>query len=418
MKKNAFMKKQQLVAWLLAAGMLFLLPACKSIDPTTPSPDQTGDVTEPEDAGNETSPSTEEQKPDLSEFEKTVLLHGEVEGVRRLGNRYLASDKQWNADWVGSGLELVIDCKGGDLTLRTSTDDPCRFRAWVDGEVWNNTDGTPYYTVNGVKNLVLADLPTGVHTIRVIRVTDGTMTLAHFFNVTFYGTLLVDQMPADQTLNMEFVGADAMSGLGVLGGSGVAGADGTLAYPYLTAGALGADYAITSLAGRGLVTGTPSLSSAYLLSSPLRDGTSYDFTRAADFTVIDVGNVDYASGVKQSTFREAYIQLLRSVSEKNGTGKKIYCVWRADDGFASLLSDICLEMGGTDAGIYTLCLPATAGGSATADEQQAYANALVALIGETKDAPVTEAPGLRPGEILIQDQGEGTQIGYDDPEWN
>lgn len=412
------MKKQQLMAWLLAAGMLFLLPACKGSDPTTPDTDSTGRVTEPADTGSETEPSKEEPKPDLSEFETTVLLHGEVEGVRRLGNRYLASDKQWNADWVGSGLELVIDCKGGSLTLRTSADNPCRFRAWVDGEVWNNTDGTPYYTVNGVKNLVLADLPAGVHTIRVIRVTDGTMTLAHFFNVTFYGTLLADRMPADQPLNMEFLGADAMSGLGVLGSSGVEGADGTLAYPYLTAGALGADYAITSLAGRGLVTGTPSLSFAYLLSSPLRDGASYGFARAADFTVIDVGNVDFASGAKQSAFREAYIRLLRTVSEKNGGGKKIYCVWRADDGFASLLSDICLELGGTDAGIYTLCLPAAAGEAPTAAEQQAYADALISLIRETKDAPVTEAPGLRPEEILIKDQGEGTQIGYNDPEWD
>lgn len=410
--------KKQLTAWLLAAGMLLLLPACGGTDPTTPDADSAGKVTGPADTGRETGPSTEEPKPDLSAFEKTVLLHGEVEGVRRLGSRYLASDKQWNADWVGSGLELVIDCKGGNLTLRTSADNPCRFRAWVDGEVWNNTDGTPYYTVNGVKNLVLADLPAGVHTVRVIRVTDGTMTLAHFFNVTFFGTLLADRMPADQPLNMEFLGADAMSGLGVLGGSGVEGADGSLAYPYLTAGALGADYAITSLAGRGLVTGTPALSAAYLLSSPLRDGTSYDFARAADFTVIDVGNADFASGVRQSAFREAYIRLLRTVSEKNGTGKKIYCVWRADDGFAALLSDICLEMGGTDAGIYTLCLPAAAGESAAAAEQQAYADALAACIRETKDAPVTDAPGLRPGEILTKDQGEGVRIGYDDPEWD
>lgn len=411
--------KKRLFAILLA-GALLGFAGCQGVtgDPngtegTTTGQTESGTQAETNEAGATT--------PDLEAYKTTVAFKGDVAGIRLLGSRRAESATQLNADYIGSGLEFVIDCKGGTLTLRTATDDRCYFRAWVDGEVWNNTDGTPYYMVNGVKNLVLPAMPEGVHMVRVVKVTDYTLTRAHFYSMTFYGTLRSEQVPADAMLMGEFIGSDLAAGMGVLNAEQAAtyqGQDGTLAYPWLVAGSLKSDCTVTAFAGNGLLSGSLALQGSYLLASPLRDATQYGFSRTADYAVLDLGSVDAAAGVTAEQFQDAYIKLIQNVYTKNGEACKIYCVYRTGDVFAGVISEVCQLLGGEAAGIYSLCLDQPAGACATAQEQQAYATALATLIGDTVKAPVTQKPGLDLGSLNAIDRGNGMEIGYDDPKWN
>lgn len=410
--------KNRLFAILLA-GALLGFAGCQNVTKAPEKTETTAGQTESETNGDTAEPGVTE--PDLSEYKTTIAFKGDVAGIRLLGSRRAESTDQLNVDYIGSGLEFVIDCKGGTLTLRTATDDRCYFRAWVDGEVWNNTDGTPYYLVNGVKNLVLPALPAGVHTVRVVKVTDYTLTCAHFYSMTFYGTLLSEQMPVNAALLGEFIGSDTAVGMGVLNAEQAGsyqGQDGTLAYPWLVADALGSDCTVTAFAGNGLLSGSLALQASYLLASPLRDATQYSFSRTADYAVIDLGSVDAAAGVTAEQFQEAYIRLIRTVYEKNGESCKIYCVYRTGDAFASVIAELCQMMGGSAAGLYSMCLDQPAGACATAQEQQAYADALAKWIGETLDDTVTKKPELELGSLSVIGQGNGMEIGYNDPKWN
>ena len=189
------------IVLLLAGLMVFGLFGCGTKDGEDSA---TGDSAgQPEEstpttteADTNTDPDPSDPTDDLKQYEHTVVLNSGTEGIKILGERSLESSTQLNCDWTCSGLEFVIDCKGGNLTLRTSTTDPCYFRVWVDGEAWENTDGSLYYMINGTKNLVVPDMPVGEHTVRVLKVTGYTLARAHFYSMTFYGSLLADKATA------------------------------------------------------------------------------------------------------------------------------------------------------------------------------------------------------------------------------
>lgn len=348
-------------------------------------------------------------------------LNSNTPGIRILGERFLPSERQINCDWTCSGIEMNVEASGGNMIFTARVSAPfnasCYFRAYVDGEPWKNTDGSVYFPVStAFTPVVLQNLPAGTHTVRLIKVTGYTLARAELTEVKFAGRIL-EPAPDAQALYVEFIGDSICCGWGTIGG--YAGEwtdqDGTLAYPYLVASALGADWSITALSGQGLLKGTPGTLAGYQYASPLRStGEVWSFSRKADITVINIGTND-ASLNQPKEFRERYEQLLRQISAEN-PGGKIICIYNTmNDNYSDVILALCADAGGEAAGIYTLrfdrapCDEGHPTNHPSAQEHEKEAEALLAFLRETMENPVTAIPFAprESGGLTVQDCGTG-----------
>lgn len=335
--------------------------------------------------------------------ETTVKLKDGAKNVLFLGEREESSDAVLNCNYPGSGFEVKIDCDGGTVNVRTETNDPCDFRVYVDGEAWKNAEGSYYYTINGNRNLEIPNVTEGEHTVRVIRVSDKDAGTAKFYNINFEGEQM-ELTVAEETPFIEFVGDGITLGAGLNAGA----CDAALSYAYLTANALGYDYAITGANGQGLTTGDSPIASSY--------GKNGDYTRGADIIVVNVGAEDFAKtgddAVTAEAFASAYKSFLKDIRTKNGATCKIVCVvTSANAELRTAVESVCTELGGDGAGYYAKLMIASAATAPTAEEHAAYATELTAYINTIKDNEVT----LR--ELIGADSGYGSEIGFGSSEW-
>lgn len=328
---------------------------------------------------------------------QTVSLNSGTEGIRILGERFLAGDEQLNLDWTCSGLEFVLDSRGGDLTIHAETSAPAYFRVWIDGREWENAQGELYYEVAGRQDIVVPALPEGEHTVRVLKVTGYTLSRAQLTGMSFYGSLLTGKTPPANDLYIEFVGDSICCGWGNIGAhtGAYTDQDGSQAYPYMIAEQMQADYAVTALSGQGLLCGAPGMTNGYLYASPLRDAsTAYHFPRKADIVVVNIGTNDYGYreqyGIDEEKFGQAYLAFLKTVYEKN-EGCQIYCLYNAmNDTFSQAILEACREVGGEAAGVYSFEMTRTAaGGHPTLAEHSTYAARIASYINQTKENPIT-----------------------------
>lgn len=383
---------KKILAYLLVAVFAFSAVACSNNNVENES-----DGTEPEKSLSDTESDTtkETENEDVPKLPvKTYKITDSTAGIKVLGERYLSSTEQLNCDWTGSGLEMNIYHSGGNITFTASASADCYFRAYVDGEVWNNVGKTPYYTVYKSKtDIVLRDVPTGEHVIKLIKVTGYTLSLAQVHDVTFAGTIS-ETAPADKELYIEFLGDSISCGWGTIGTKDgkYTGQDGTVAYPLMVAEALNADYAVTALSGQGLVYyGAPNhnLQTGYMYGSSRRSvEEEYAFERKSDIVVVNIGTNDYnkRDQVNAEDFGDAYLELLKTIKEKNGEDCIIYCLYNTmNDTFHEELLAACAEFGGEAKGVYTVkMVKATRGASGhpSLEEQEYYAEFLTELFKE------------------------------------
>lgn len=363
------------------------------------------ETTEPNETDTQAPPEEEGPKGDPA-YQVSVNTSPTAEGFTFLGVRRDTNAAQLKLLWSGSGLEYTFDCKGGSVTFRVSTSNTCSFRIYLDGKVLKNTDGSEYYTVKGVRNLETPYIEAGEHTVRLIRVSDSSVGNAAVFSTTFFGTLQKDKAVASKSLFVDFIGSAVATGAG-LGKDGSE--DASLAYPYLTAVALNADYNITTSLDASLLVNSPDFGSTY--------AADYDFARKPDVVVVDLGAEDFVkngtAGVDAASFEAAFSSFLKLVRQKNGNTCKIICVYNAvNDGYADQIKRVAADMGGENAGYFTLSLTRAAGTTPTAAEQQAYADALKAKIEAIKDLTVTLSG------IVAESSGDGDKLDYSSVGWN
>ena len=349
-----------------------------------------------EDTEADTEEDTEADTEDEDEEEEERLipklykLTSSTEGVKILGERNLASENSLHMDWSCSGAEFTIDLKGGSIRFNFIASNSCMFRVWVDGEVYKQ-NGSEYFTIGSTNGTIaLNGITPGKHTIKIMKVTGYTLARAELTSVTFAGDLLTDTDTSDKELYIEFVGDSITCGWGTIGNhtGAYSDQDGTLAYSYLLAEALGADYSMTALSGQGLLCGAPGVTNGYLYASPLKDNTNqYSFERKADIVVINIGTNDYSKKVGEAEFKAAYKSFLQTVKEKNGKECKILCLYNTmNDTYANAILEACREMGGELEAIVTYKLDRASGttpnivGHPTAEENKAYAEVLKDII--------------------------------------
>ena len=411
---------KKLIAVLLCGILLLSATGCNLF--SKPSDESTG--TESVADTTDTKAPANNNKPNQGEENKTVgttlALNSSTKGIKILGERYSPSEEQINCDWTCSGIEFILTCEEPTpLVFAVGSDKPCFFRAYVDGAPLKNFSNEDHFEVNGDTTLVTQPVPAGEHVIRFIKVTGHTLARAQIYSVSYNGTIS-ETAPADKDLYIEFLGDSISCGYGVLtqpNDGKYTGQDGSLAYPYMLANALDADYSIVALSGKGVVYGTPSLTTAYPLSSPLREedkNVLYQFERKADVVVINVETNDVSKGVDPTEFKTAYKNLISTIRQKNGADCKIVCLYntmKKDSAIGTAIKDLCAELGGEERGIFVFKMDHSGGGHPTATQHEEYFNALKPFVKRACNATVSEAT------LNVTSSGFGTTVGFADEDW-
>ncbi|MGM9682840.1 MAG: GDSL-type esterase/lipase family protein [Eubacteriales bacterium] len=370
------------IVFLLAIGICIGFAACSSEQNDETDITRSDNSSSTNTATDGTTASDKGDTTDTTVSKTTYSLNSKTAGVKLLGVRNEPSEKFISCDWSCSGFEMNVNClEKGDIIFHASANAGCYFRAYVDGAEWGE-----YYVVDTtLREIVLKDVPSGTHTVRLIKVTGHTLSCAQVVDVCFAGSIS-ENTPAQKELYIEFVGDSICCGWGMVGTKDgqYTGQDGSLAYPYLVAEAMNADYSITALSGQGLLKGAPGMTNGYLMTSPKRSSSNYNFERTADVVVINIGTNDYAYrdkyGITSESFGEAYMAFLRTVREKNPKCK-IICIYNTmNDTWSDALKGAVEIAGGEASGIFLVKFDRASVGHPNIAEQTSYASVLKPVI--------------------------------------
>ena len=324
--------------------------------------------------------------------ERTYALNDTATFVKLLDGRQEATADHITCDYTASGIEFIADCSGTvsislyaeNKLYSTTGKSGCYFRAYVDGAEYLNGD-SPYYFVDGESAIALNGIPSGTHTIKLVKATGYTLSRVDLKSVTLFGEV-IDTAPADKDLYIEFVGDSISCGWGVVGDidGDYDSQDGTLAYPYMVSEKLGADYSIVALSGQGIIYGAPGLTTAYKYNSALRSVESeYSFSRKADVIVINADSNDAIQGKTAEEYGAALEAFVEYARAKNPDAHIILIAGAVKDNFISVVSDLAEALGGSDSGYYFYQAKRTAGVEnvhPTASENLAYTNEIAEMI--------------------------------------
>ena len=402
-----------IMAVLMLAGAV-LMTACEE-KPVEPSETDAPDITDAPvtDAPATDAPATDAPVTDAPETEapvvlteQTIALNKNTKGIKVHGVRNLASDTTINVDWSASGIEFVATCEG-DMTFTINSSAvskstaACYFRAYVDGEPWNN-GSIPYYTVNGKTNVVLKDIPKGTHTIKLLKVTGYNLALADISSVTLTG-YISEEAPADKDIYIEFIGDSITCAWGTLGhqSGNYTDQDSTLSYAYLLAEALDADYSMTALSGKGLLHSgntTMNIRDFYGYASKLKDAENeYDFPRQADLIVYNQGANDEKHGIDHAEYKKEFKKWVEFAKKANGEDCKILFVWNMHNtNLYKYTKEVFDELGGEAAGYYIYRAKRTQNSAAlyhpSVEEHAAYVPGLKEICEKILATPITATP--------------------------
>ncbi len=335
--------------------------------------------------------------------EGTTPIRNLISGIKQQGRNYMKNGVLW-LDFSASGIEFTANCEGTvalNLTVNSikntdATYGGIYFTVIVDGV--KKDRALCRITETGNVTLTLAEgLSAGNHTFEVYRQTEHRGAEVGISSITMNGT--IGTKPADSPYFIEFIGDSISTGYGALGVSSDASAespkwqDATVAYPYLTAKALGVDFSDVCYSGIGAKYGwqDPNMHTFYPYQRWQYDRTTqYNFnSRQPNVVVIALGTNDIAmeseKGITVEQRLTGYQEFLDLVRAKNPNSKIIWIYGMMKDDDNARIPQIIENNGGAAAGLYSLELTtntAGAGWHPSAAGQQAFANDLVAFINE------------------------------------
>ena len=164
-----------------------------------------------------------------------------------------------------------------------------------------------------------------------------------------------------QPLFLEFIGDSIWTGVGALGNQGSSPTysseiSATVATPYRTASALGADYNITARGSIGVIAKAGDLVASDLFSrlNGYRDETPYEPRRSPDAVIICLGANDPSA--EKDAFVEQGVALIQKIRAAYGEGTKI--VWTygmfSKSHLVNEIRTIAERCGGEASGVYCL----------------------------------------------------------------
>ena len=332
----------------------------------------------------------------LDEF--ATPIKNAKDSIKTQGRTTLKDGAMW-LDYSASGIEFSANCEGKvalNLTVNSikntdATYGGIYFTVIVDGVTKDRAECR--ITSTGNVELVLAEnLPAGNHTFEVYRQTEHRGAEVGISSIVMNGSF--NEKPEDNRLYIEFIGDSISTGYGALGVAGADQADSplwqdaTVAYPYLTAKALGADFSDVCYSGLGCkygYSGSLSMQTVYTAQRYQYDkNTQYDFTkRQPDVVVIALGTNDIANQDDAALRKAGYQEMLDLVRAKNPNAKIVWIYGMMKDLDNEMIAALIEENGGGAAGLYSLELETNTSGAGwhpSAAGQQKFADDLVAFL--------------------------------------
>lgn len=341
-------------------------------------------------------------KPEQPE-EKTYLFADVADRVKTVGRSAL-TDGAVICDFTASGFEVNVNAVG-KLMMTADTSAQTYFTVFVDG-----VRKTKRISVPEGKNVeveLAAFAEPGEHHIRVLKQTDAQNSLCLLRSLTLRGTLL--ERPADRELYLEFIGDSIFCGLGNYrcpNGTPDAGSakyqDGTIAYPFLTADALGADCSVFGFNGMGVKVGSVGFSAldAYGKQSYLRDPEqAYDFARTPNLVIINLGTNDalFRDKTTKDEFKAAVKELIGAVRTQNGRNMPIVWAYNLlNDGCLDWIRDAIGEMGGEANWVFLCQLNRNADGGNNHPSENGHQTASEKLVAFIREKGLLELTGEIP----------------------
>lgn len=348
------------LAWLLAALLLLpLFTACGTgrLTPAVTAP-QTEEARETEKT-EETNSAADPAPAQTRDYEMKDYPLSEIsDKIRLLGERTNVTDAGLILEWACSGFEMDFATEGTDIVLHFNTTYGTFFKAYLDG-----VESAYRLAISGnAARTAFKNVPAGNHTLRLVKdgqpdKNGGSCTLVSLSldgEITFAP---VEKSP----LYLEFIGDSIWTGVGALGNRGSSPEysseiSATVATPYRTASALGADYNITARGSIGVVKDAGGLvaSQLFLRQNGYRDELPYEPKCSPDAVILCLGANDPAS--QREEFIEQGVALVRLIRATYGDGTKV--VWTngmfSKTRFISEIGTIVERCGGEAAGVYYL----------------------------------------------------------------
>ncbi len=275
--------------------------------------------------------------------------------------RTVVKDDCLCAPWCNSGFAFNFIGTGFIVSLgEVCLPDTAYVKIVVDNSVYK------FAVVNGKEKLMVENLAEKRHRVRVLRVTEGTVSI-RFDLVTVVGKEPRFMSPETRTQRrIEFLGDSLTCGYGTLAPSTVPGfntfeEDSTQAYAYFTAEALKAEARTVCLSGKGMVCNCNGNRDDYRACEFFKyddfEGAKHDFTAwQPDVLVINIGTNDAWGGAKEDEFiaqSRLFLEFARSVYPKAQIlwVGGIYAPYYGEG-----LKELIRSLGGKDAGYHLLML--------------------------------------------------------------
>ncbi len=357
---------KKILSFVLALQMMTFMMASCSKD-NSGSNDTTGAVTA---NAASTDEATTTAVPDNVSEPVTINVLDVKDKLKIIG-RYSEVENGITCDWTASGIEFTADCEGdvivgltqeiSELGIGYGYDGVSYFSVYVDGVRQQKRLMTK---VGESRVTIASGLTKGVHTFRLLKQSHVAHANIVINTISLNGT--IGARPADNEIYLEFYGDSITCGYGNASDSvtklpGVKNnaayyCDGTKAYSFLTAEALGADYSMVSVSGWRLAGTEFSIpNTVYPFVNWLRNDLRYDFTaRVPDAVVINLGTNDYSGNVGNQVFAqdmETWIYRLR-IDYGNDSLPIVFVVNSMNDGYQNVIETKLEEMGGESAGLY------------------------------------------------------------------
>lgn len=318
----------------------------------------TVDPTDSSSSDSENSDTTSPLPSDTTVKMRSVSFSKTTEGIKFLG-RMQKTSVGVTCDLTASGIEFEGYMTGAVTVFLSCTADTY-FTVYIDGV----RSSTRFYANQTIDRLEIANFAEGgEHHIRFVKQSEAQRSLCVLKGIIFTGYL--KEAPKDRDMYIEIIGDSITCGYGNLWTPGAPGdaasalhEDGTQAFPFLTAEALGADCSVVGCSGVGIDKGYTSFSERDFYTQWCRyrntnDPYNFGAARVPDLVIINLGTNDASKGSTEEGFKENAKQLIEYIRDAYGKDVPIvYTYGMMGSARSEWMIPLLESMGGESAGLY------------------------------------------------------------------
>jgi len=339
------MRKGKLILLMSLIIAALLLCSCTSDN-------QANELVTTEEATTEAVTTEEERVYDMTE--KTLKIKENLSNLKMLG-RYGIAGTGISSDLSACGFEFNAYCSGDVYVKAEIIDNDAYYIVYIDGV--KQKKYILYSKDKKTENLIASGLEEGLHTIRFIKASE-TRSPSTLYTLRLTGELV--DPPTLSDVFIEFMGDSITCGYD-LAYNDTINFDSSLAYGYICAEKLGADYSMVAISGY-TITGKGSIPSKqfpYNESFTRDSHSAYKFSRKPTCIVVNLGTNESGSGNYKTTAAEfiagveSFIKTARN-KYKDDTIPIVFVYNMMRDGYQTQLLKKLSDLGGEENNLFSL----------------------------------------------------------------